>query len=128
MTIELTPAQEAVIDDLVAILRGFLPAEEAARWFHTRHRRLDGCRPCDLVLVGRGQLAVALAVDQARTAAKARRTGVSESAGVRSGAGPAAPPADASPRCPTARTTPASADPSPEPPTEQHQPERENTP
>ena len=98
MTIELTPAQEAVIDDLVAILRGFLPAEEAARWFHIRHRSLDGCRPCDLVLVGRGQLAVELAMDQASRAAKARRTGVSGSPGVHSatGACPAAPPADVS--------------------------------
>lgn len=71
MSTELAHHQEGLIESLVEILTSLLPNDEAERWFHTRHLRLDGCRPCDLILAGRGHLAVELAVHQARQATDA---------------------------------------------------------
>ena len=57
----LTEVQQRLIEQTIDCLLVAMPPAEVERWFHLRHRRLDGCRPCDLILNGRGERVLELA-------------------------------------------------------------------
>ncbi|MFP5375823.1 MAG: hypothetical protein ACLGIO_03445 [Acidimicrobiia bacterium] len=57
----LSEAQQRLIEQTVDCLLVTMAPAEVERWFHLRHRRLDGCRPCDLIRNGRGERVLALA-------------------------------------------------------------------
>lgn len=63
---------EAVMMRIVATLLEVMPAAEAERWIHSRQRRLDGCRQCDLILAGGGGRVLAVA-ESVRNRARCRQ-------------------------------------------------------
>ena len=57
----LSARQQSFIEATIDCLLVVMPPAEVERWFHLRHRRLDGCRPCDLIRVGKGERVLELA-------------------------------------------------------------------
>ena len=57
----LSARQQSVIEATVDCLLVVMPPAEVERWFHLRHRRLDGCRPCDLIRAGNAERVLELA-------------------------------------------------------------------
>lgn len=57
----LSETQQRIIEQTVDCLLLAMAPAEVERWFHLRHRRLDGCRPCDLIHNGQGERVLALA-------------------------------------------------------------------
>ena len=57
----LSAHQQSVIEATVDCLLVIMAPAEVERWFHLRHRRLDGCRPCELIRFGKGERVLELA-------------------------------------------------------------------